>query len=103
VAATLSAHEAARFLALSARTLEKHRSYVTGPKYRKLGGRIIYALSDLKAWADLGLKKSTSDPGTGTVLPPKRILAAGCSRPHPPPRKPREPGSDSENGSASAE
>jgi hypothetical protein len=33
--------EAARFLGLSPRTLEKHRSY-TGPLYRKLGGVIVY-------------------------------------------------------------
>ncbi|WP_439605149.1 helix-turn-helix transcriptional regulator, partial [Shinella sp.] len=39
--------EAARFLGLSGRTLEKHRTYGTGPVYRKLGGRIVYALDDL--------------------------------------------------------
>ena len=44
--------EAARFLSLSGRTLEKHRTYGTGPAYRKLGGRVVYALEDLKAWAD---------------------------------------------------
>ena len=71
--------EAARFLGISPRTLEKHRSYGTGPKYRKIGGRVVYALSDLKAWADVGLKQSTSDPGVGTVSPAKPILAAGCS------------------------
>ena len=43
--------EAARFLGLSGRTLEKHRTYGTGPKYRKIGGRVVYALDDLKAWA----------------------------------------------------
>jgi predicted DNA-binding transcriptional regulator AlpA len=64
--------EAARFLGLSGRTLEKHRTYGTGPKYRKIGGRVVYALDDLKAWADLGAKTSTSDPGAGTVLPAKR-------------------------------
>ena len=64
--------EAARFLSLSSRTLEKHRTYGTGPAYRKLGGRVVYALDDLKAWADLGTKTSTSDPGAGTVLPAKR-------------------------------
>ena len=74
--------EAARFLGLSGRTLEKHRTYGTGPKYRKIGGRVVYALDDLKAWADLGAKTSTSDPGAGTVLPAKRILAAGMTRPH---------------------
>jgi predicted DNA-binding transcriptional regulator AlpA len=61
--------EAARFLGLSGRTLEKHRVYGTGPRYRKLGGRVVYALDDLKAWADQGLRTSTSDPGTGTVRP----------------------------------
>lgn len=60
------------FLGLSGRTLEKHRTYGTGPKYRKIGGRVVYALDDLQAWADLGAKKSTSDPGAGTVLPAKR-------------------------------
>jgi len=68
--------EAARFLGLSGRTLEKHRTYGTGPKYSKIGGRVIYALDDLKAWADLGAKQSTSDPGKGTVLPAKRVVAA---------------------------
>jgi predicted DNA-binding transcriptional regulator AlpA len=64
--------EAARFLGLSGRTLEKHRTYGTGPAYRKLGGRVVYALDDLKAWADRGTKISTSDPGAGRVLPAKR-------------------------------
>jgi predicted DNA-binding transcriptional regulator AlpA len=69
--------EAARFLGLSGRTLEKHRTYGTGPTYRKIGGRVIYALDDLKSWADRGAKKSTSDPGVGTVLPAKRTAAPG--------------------------
>ena len=64
--------EAARFLGLSGRTLEKHRTYGTGPIYRKIGGRVVYALDDLQAWADRGTKTSTSDPGKGTVLPAKK-------------------------------
>lgn len=64
--------EAARFLSLSGRTLEKHRTYGTGPQYHKLGGRVVYSLADLIAWAKPGKKKSTSDPGAGTVLPAKR-------------------------------
>ena len=64
--------EAARFLSLSARTLEKHRTYGTGPAYRKLGGRVVYAVDDLQAWAERGAKRSTSDSGVGTVLPAKR-------------------------------
>ena len=63
--------EAARFLGLSGRTLEKHRTYGTGPVYRKLGGRIVYALDDLQAWADRGTRLSTSDPGHDVVHPAK--------------------------------
>jgi predicted DNA-binding transcriptional regulator AlpA len=63
--------EAARFLGLSGRTLEKHRTYGTGPAYRKLGGRVVYSLEDLQAWADRGAVTSTSDP-RGSVLPAKR-------------------------------
>ncbi|RWH59333.1 MAG: DNA-binding protein [Mesorhizobium sp.] len=63
--------EAARFLGLSGRTLEKHRTYGTGPEYRKLGGRVVYALEDLQAWANRGAVTSTSDP-RGSVLPAKR-------------------------------
>jgi predicted DNA-binding transcriptional regulator AlpA len=64
--------QAAAYLGLSHRTLEKHRTYGTGPAYRKLGGRVVYAVEDLQAWADRGAKVSTSDPGVGDVLPAKR-------------------------------
>jgi hypothetical protein len=76
--------EAARFLSLSGRTLEKHRTYGTGSAYRKIGGRVVYVLDDLKAWADRGTKTSTSDPGNGAALRAKRQAApvpyAGKSR-----------------------
>jgi predicted DNA-binding transcriptional regulator AlpA len=71
----LRTQEAARFLGLSSRTLEKHRTYGTGPRYSKLGGRVVYQLADLQAWAARGAKASTSDPGVGTVLPAKRHAA----------------------------
>ncbi|WP_372784352.1 helix-turn-helix transcriptional regulator [Phenylobacterium sp.] len=51
--------KAGMFLGLSPRTLEKHRVLGTGPIYRKLGGRVVYAISDLQAWADLGVRRST--------------------------------------------
>lgn len=59
--------EAARFLSLSGRTLEKHRTYGTGPVYHKLGGRVVYAIEDLQAWAELGTRRSTSDLGPRAV------------------------------------
>lgn len=67
--------QAAAYLGLSHRTLEKHRTYGTGPAYRKLGGRVLYAVEDLQAWADRGAKVSTTDPGAGTVHPAKRLVA----------------------------
>lgn len=67
--------EAARFLSLSHRTLEKHRCYGTGPRYSKVGGRVVYRVDDLQAWVDRGIKSSTSDPGIDTVLPAKRHAA----------------------------
>ena len=64
--------EAATFVGLSIRTLEKHRIYGTGPRYSKLGGRVVYRLEDLQAWVESGAKASTSDPGISTVLPARR-------------------------------
>ena len=67
----LRTKEAAEFLSLSARTLEKHGTYGTGPAYRKLGGRVVYSVDDLETWANRGAVTSTSDP-RGSVLPAKR-------------------------------
>lgn len=68
--------DAAELLGLSRRTLEKHRTYGTGPKYLKLGGRVVYRVSDLREWASLGERTSTSDPGNGIVRPAKRRAEA---------------------------
>ncbi|MFD2249598.1 putative DNA-binding transcriptional regulator AlpA [Pseudochelatococcus lubricantis] len=67
----LRTKDAAEFLSLSARTLEKHRTYGTGPTFHKLGGRVVYAIDELEAWAARGAVTSTSDP-RGAVLPAKR-------------------------------
>jgi predicted DNA-binding transcriptional regulator AlpA len=70
----LRTSEAARLLGLSGRTLEKHRTYGTGPTYRKIGGRVVYALDDLRGWADRGARTSTTDEGAGVVHPARRRL-----------------------------
>lgn len=59
----LRTHDAATLLGLSGRTLEKHRCTGTGPIFRKLGGRVVYAIDDLEAWAAERARNSTSDPG----------------------------------------
>lgn len=68
----LTTPDAALHLGLSPRTLEKHRCYGTGPAFNKLGGRVVYAVEALEAWAELGLRQSTSDPGKGICYPAKR-------------------------------
>ena len=52
---------------------------ITVPKATRLtaptvnGGRIVYRREDLDAWAEQGVRRSTSDPGKGVVHPAKRI------------------------------
>ena len=71
--------EAGRYLGLSGRTLEKHRTYGTGPRYRKFGVRVIYALSDLEAWADAGAQVSTTDADAGRVRPARKFTPEAVS------------------------
>lgn len=63
----LRTNEAADWLGLSGRTLEKHRTFGTGPAYRKIGGRVVYAIDDLQAWADRGARTSTTEPTEAAV------------------------------------
>ena len=72
----LRTQEAARFLGISIRTLEKHRTYGTGPTYRKVGGRVLYAVGDLEAWTKVGARRSTRDPNAGTVFPARPLTPA---------------------------
>jgi hypothetical protein len=48
----LDNREAAEFLRLSPRTLDRHRLTGEGPRYRKFGRRVVYAIDDLEAWAN---------------------------------------------------
>ena len=49
----LTPEEAAAYLRLSPRTLEKHRGEGSGPRYRKLGKVVRYTVPDLDDWAGL--------------------------------------------------
>jgi len=59
----LTTDEAGAFLRLSPRTLEKQRVLGGGPRFRKFGARVVYAIDDLRAWADGRAYGMTSDPG----------------------------------------
>lgn len=58
----LTNDEAAAFLRLSPRTLEKLRVIGGGPRFRKFGRRVMYALADLETWADARSFETTFDP-----------------------------------------
>ena len=51
---------AALYLGFSPRTLEKWRMTGQGPSYTKRGRRCLYRLEDLDAWAEAGMRRSTS-------------------------------------------
>jgi hypothetical protein len=69
---------AGRRLKLSGRTLEKHRTYGTGPRYRKIGGRVVYKVCELDAWADQGAQTSTTDANAGRVRPARAARDTGA-------------------------
>lgn len=64
----LRAPDAARFLGISIRTLEKHRTYGTGPTYRKIGGRIVYSVDDHLATSTAVRTGSSSSQSTFAIL-----------------------------------
>ncbi len=55
--------EAASFLDLTDRTLQKYRQAGGGPKFCRLSARSIkYRRYDLRLWSETRLRASTSDP-----------------------------------------
>ena len=58
----LTNDEAAEFLKLSPRTLEKQRVIGGGPRFRKFGRRVVYAIADLESWSASRTCETTSDP-----------------------------------------
>ncbi len=61
----LTNDEAAAYLRLSPRTLEKQRVIGGGPRFRKFGRRVLYAIEDLDVWANARACEMTSDPNYG--------------------------------------
>ena len=59
----MNGREAAAFLGLSPRTLDRYRVNGEGPAFHKFGNRVRYARADLEAWASTRRRTSTSDPG----------------------------------------
>ena len=53
--------EAARRLGVSKSHLDKMRMQRSGPRYSKLGHRVVYRLADLEAWLDNSSVQTTGD------------------------------------------
>jgi excisionase family DNA binding protein len=64
----LNTDQAAFYVGLSRRTLEKMRTAGGGPHYRKHGRYVRYHIADLEAWSNSSGKASTSE-GSGTARP----------------------------------
>ena len=60
----LSTRQAAAWLGLSTRTLDRYRVSGDGPMFHRFGGRVRYLYADLDAWAATRRRASTSDEGT---------------------------------------
>ena len=61
MARLIKAKLAAEYLGASRQTLAHWRVRGDGPPYAKLGGRIVYDLSDLESWVSVRSFKSTSE------------------------------------------
>ena len=60
----LNTREAAAWLNLSPRTLDRYRVSGDGPVFHRFGGRVRYLIADLETWASARRRVSTSDDGT---------------------------------------
>ena len=60
----MSTREAAAFLGLSPRTLDRYRVSGEGPVFHKFGSSVRYGRTDLESWAQARRRSSTSDDGS---------------------------------------
>lgn len=61
----LTTSEAAEVLRISPRTLEGWRVSGNGPRFRKIGARVLYARADLLAFTEAAARGSTAERGAG--------------------------------------
>jgi predicted DNA-binding transcriptional regulator AlpA len=59
----LNTVDAAEYMGISRRRMDRYREEGDGPRFRKFGQRILYAISDLDAWSAQHSYQSTYEPG----------------------------------------
>jgi excisionase family DNA binding protein len=67
----LNTDQAAHYVNLTRRTLEKMRTIGGGPRFRKHGRYVRYHIDDLDAWSTEHLKASTSEPDRPPISHPQ--------------------------------
>lgn len=72
----LTNDEAAEYLRLSPRTLEKQRVIGGGPKFRKFGRRVMYAVADLDAWPTSAATRPRPTRNMPSVTRATTVMAA---------------------------
>lgn len=55
------AKNAASYVGVSQRFLDKARVHGGGPRFCKLGARVVYRPEDLDAWLEQNIRRSTSE------------------------------------------
>ena len=83
----LTQPQAAELTRLSGRTLERHRLAGTGPKFVRLGRRVLYRRDDLEQWLIECTYRSTSEadaarPHAGSPLVLSLIHISEPTRPY---------------------
>lgn len=63
----LDTFEAADYLRLSRRRLDRYRSEGNGPRFRKFGQKVVYAIADLDAWSNAHAHQATYEPDYPTA------------------------------------
>lgn len=69
-AVNLAEQQAAEYLGISVHSLRRWRVYGGGPRFLKMGSRVVYQIAELDAYQASCLRKSTSDPGPATKPTP---------------------------------
>jgi hypothetical protein len=64
----LNQHQLARRWALSARTLERWRWLGLGPRFLKLGGRVVYRLEDIIEFETQRIRTQTAEDALIAVM-----------------------------------
>jgi predicted DNA-binding transcriptional regulator AlpA len=73
----INAPEAAQYLGISASTLSKLRVTGGGPKFHKLGRRVVYDTRELDGWFSARQRRSTSDTGDARNRAARRPRSPG--------------------------